>query len=152
MAMKSILIMALLVVSVASEAEAQLIPNLLGLLNIRGTVLCSANGNAIANATTPTPPFANALVQLSCDGNVISSALTNGSGIFSIVLSPLPFLLTNLLSSCNVVVASPLSSCNSSLSSTGVLRAPLQLAGTVVRGLLSILNIIPGTFQLVGIN
>ncbi|KAL8238716.1 hypothetical protein R6Q59_015283 [Mikania micrantha] len=152
MAMKSIIIMALLVVSVASQAEAQLLTGLFSLLNIGGTVFCSANGNAIANATTPTPPFANALVQLSCGGNVISSALTNGSGVFSIILNPLQFLLTNLLSSCNVVVASPLSSCNSSLSSTGVLQAPLQLAGTVVRGLLSILNIIPGTFQLVGIN
>ncbi|XP_076884347.1 phylloplanin-like [Bidens hawaiensis] len=149
MAMKSALLVTLFVlVIVASQAEAQL--PILGLLNVGGTIFCSANGNAITNATTPTPPFANALVQISCGGNVISSGLTNGSGVFSIVLSPLQFLLTNLLSSCNLVVASPLSSCNSSLSSTGNLQAPLQLAGTVIRGLLSIVNLIPGTFQLIG--
>ncbi|KAK1418988.1 hypothetical protein QVD17_28142 [Tagetes erecta] len=152
MAMKSPLLISLLViVLVASQAEAQLGTGLLSLLNIGGTVFCSVNGNAITNATTPTPPFANALVQLSCGGNVISSALTNGSGVFSIVLNPLQFLLTNLLSSCNVVVASPLSSCNASLPSTGILQAPLQLAGTVLRGILNIVNLIPGTFQLVGI-
>ncbi|MFS7926725.1 putative phylloplanin [Helianthus anomalus] len=150
MAMKSTLLVTLLVVVlVASQAEAQL-GGLLGLFNIGGTIFCSANGNTITNATTATPPFANALVQVSCGGNVISSALTNGAGVFSIVLNPLQFLLTNLLSNCNVVVASPLSSCNTNLPSTGILQAPLQLVGTVVRGLLSIVNIIPGTFQLIG--
>ncbi|XP_076881356.1 phylloplanin-like [Bidens hawaiensis] len=150
MAMKSTLLVTLFVlVLLASQAEAQL-GGLLGLFNIGGTIFCSANGNAVANSTTPTPPFANALVQISCGGNVISSGLTNGSGVFSIVLNPLQFLLTTLLSSCNLVVASPLSSCNSSLPSTGILQAPLQLAGTVIRGLLSIVNLIPGTFELIG--
>ncbi|KAI7744760.1 hypothetical protein M8C21_016895 [Ambrosia artemisiifolia] len=151
MAMKATFLVTLLVVVlVASQAEAQL-SGLLGLLNIGGTVFCSATGNAITNATTPTPPFANALVQLTCGGNVISSALTNGSGVFSMVLNPLQFLLSNLLSNCNVVVASPLSSCNANLPSTGILQAPLQLVGTVIRGLLSIVTIVPGVFQLIGV-
>ncbi|KAK9068061.1 hypothetical protein SSX86_012172 [Deinandra increscens subsp. villosa] len=153
MAIKSMLLVALLVVVLAaSQAEAQLLSGLLGsLLNIGGTVFCSANGNAITNATTPTPPFANALVQLSCGGNVMSTTLTNGAGVFNIVLNPLQFLLSNLLSGCNIVVASPLSSCNSSLSSTGILQAPLQILGTVVRGLFNVVNLAPAAFQLIGI-
>ncbi|KAI3689487.1 hypothetical protein L2E82_47446 [Cichorium intybus] len=146
MALKSMIVLVALFVA-ASQAQAQL--GLLGIININGTIFCSANGNAVANAITPTPPFSNALVQLMCGGNVISSALTNGLGVFNIALNPLQFLLSNLLSSCNIVVASPLSSCNSSLPSTGFLQAPLQLIGNTIRGLLSIINLIPLPFQLI---
>ncbi|CAH1453881.1 unnamed protein product [Lactuca virosa] len=152
MALKSMIVLVALLVA-ASQAEAQIpgLSGLLGIISINGTIFCSTNGNIIPNAATPTPPFSNALVQVTCGGNVIASAITNGLGGFNIVLNPLRFLLTSILSSCNVVVASPLSSCNSSLPSTGFLQAPLQLIGNTVRGLLSVVTLIPSLFQLINV-
>ncbi|KVH91986.1 phylloplanin-like [Cynara cardunculus var. scolymus] len=141
----------LMVVSTSHIADAQL-SRLLNLINISGLVSCSLNGNIIANPTTPIPPFPNALVEVSCGGNVISSAITNGSGMFNIILNPLQFLLSNLLSSnCNVHVVTPLSNCNATLPSTGILQSPLQFIGTTARGLFNVFNLAPETFQLIGI-
>ncbi|CAI9291438.1 unnamed protein product [Lactuca saligna] len=155
MAFKSMIVLVALLVA-TSQAEAQILgipglSGLLGIININGTIFCSTNGNIIPNVATPTPPFSNALVQVTCGGNVIASAITNGLGGFNIVLNPLQFLLTSILSSCNVVVASPLSSCNSSLPSTGFLQAPLLLFGNTVRGLLSVVTLIPSLFQLINV-
>ncbi|XP_024991186.1 phylloplanin-like [Cynara cardunculus var. scolymus] len=131
-------------------ADAQL-PGLQNLINISGSVSCSLNGSVIVNATTPTPPFPNALIDVSCGGNVISSAITNGSGMFGITLNPLQFPLSNLLSpNCSVRVVTPLSNCNAALPSTGFLQAPLQFIGIIVRGLLNVLNLVPSSFQLIG--
>ncbi|KAI3691573.1 hypothetical protein L6452_31369 [Arctium lappa] len=140
-----------MVASASQLAEAQVL-GLLNLINISGLVSCSLNGNIIPNAATPTPPFPNALVEVSCGGNVISSALTNGAGVFNMVLNPLQFLLNNLLSSnCNVRVVTPLSNCNATLPSTGILQSPLQLIGTTAQGLFSVFNLVPVTFRLIGI-
>ncbi|XWS53598.1 hypothetical protein CRYUN_Cryun10bG0015100 [Craigia yunnanensis] len=82
---------------VAPMAEAQLgglIGGLLGLIKIQ-----------------------DALVQLQCGGNVVST--TNESGIFSILLDPLQFLLPSLLNNCSIAVKTPLSNCNSLLPSVG---------------------------------
>nr|XP_043630595.1 phylloplanin-like [Erigeron canadensis] len=149
MAMKFIIILFVVVLAAPQLADAQL-SGLLGLININGTIFCSLNGNIVPNAATPTIPFANALVQVSCGGNVLSSAITNSAGIFSIILDPLQSLLGGLLSSCNVVVATPLATCNASLPAVGVLQSPLQLVGTTLRGLLRIVNLVPVLFQLVG--
>ncbi|GKB31480.1 pollen Ole e 1 allergen and extensin family protein [Tanacetum coccineum] len=148
MAMKSIVLVSLLVVVFASsQAEAQLLSRLGSLININGTIFCSLNGNIIPNAATPTPAFANALVQVTCGGNVVASGLTNAAGIFNILLNPLQFLLTSVLSSCQLVVATPLATCNASLPAGAILQAPLQFVGNTVLGLQTVVNLIPGIFQ-----
>ncbi|PON88346.1 Immunoglobulin-like fold containing protein [Trema orientale] len=132
----------ILAASMAALAEAQLggLGNLLGLINLQGTVFCTLNGRIGVNGTS-TPVFSNALVQLQCNGNVVSSATTNNSGVFSILLNPLQFLLSSLLSDCKVVVNTPLSSCNASLPSTGALVSLIQILGNTVSGLLNIINL-----------
>lgn len=91
---------------------------------------------------------ADALVQLQCgSGNVVSSATTNGSGLFSILLDPLQFLLSTLLTGCHLVVKTPLSTCDATLPSVGGLLSTLQLIGNTLVGLLNITNIIPTGFN-----
>ncbi|KAA8548927.1 hypothetical protein F0562_000611 [Nyssa sinensis] len=150
MALKSLLLVLLLVAAMATpiaEAQLGLISGLLGLIRVQGTLFCTVNGNMGVNGTA-TPVFPNALVQLQCGaGNVVSSATTNGSGIFSIVLDPLQYVLSSLLSNCSLVVNTPLSSCNASLPSVGGLLSSLQFIGNTLLGLLNVANIIPAGFQ-----
>ncbi|TQE06600.1 hypothetical protein C1H46_007842 [Malus baccata] len=158
MAFKATLFVFLSVAAVAivlvpmAEAQLGLISGLLGLIRIQGTLFCTPNGNVGTGGATATPVFSNATVQLLCGtaGNVISTVTTNGSGIFSILLDPLQFLLNSLLSDCKLLVRTPLSACNSSLSGlTGLLSSPLQFIGNTIAGLLSIVNIIPVGFNLI---
>ncbi|KAJ9536925.1 hypothetical protein OSB04_029658 [Centaurea solstitialis] len=143
---------ALLVMMIASTSQLAQAQGLLSLISVSGLVSCSVTGNIVPNAPTPTPPFPNALVEVSCGGNVISSAITNGSGRFNIVLNPVNILLNSLLSSdCNVRVVTPLSNCNATLPTSGVLQAPLRLIGTTIRGIFNIFNLVPSLFQLTGI-
>ncbi|KAK3005347.1 hypothetical protein RJ639_015864 [Escallonia herrerae] len=144
-----ILVVSLLAIAIAaSTAEAQLglIGGLLGLVRIQGTLFCTLNGNIGVNGTS-TPVFPNALVQLRCGGTVVSAATTNGSGSFSIVLDPAQVLLSSILSSCNLVVNTPLSTCNATLPAVGSLLSPLQLIGNTLVGLLNVANLIPAGFQ-----
>ncbi|CAB4262679.1 unnamed protein product [Prunus armeniaca] len=154
MASKTILLVCLLVATVAivvpmAEAQLGLISGLLGLIRIQGTLFCSPTGNAGTGGATATLVFANATLQLLCGtvGNVISTVTTNSQGIFSILLDPLQFLLSSLLADCKLMVRTPLSACNSSL--TGLLASPLQFIGNTISGLLNIVNIIPGGFNLI---
>ncbi|XP_022761222.1 phylloplanin-like [Durio zibethinus] len=153
MALKTLVFVCFLVAAMAlvvPMAEAQfggLIGNLLGLIRVTGTVFCTADGNMGENGTA-TPVFPNALVQLQCGGNVVFSATTNGSGIFSILLDPLQFLLPSLLNNCNLAVKTPLSNCNATLPSVGGLFSSLQVLGNTLVGLLNIANIIPTRFRL----
>ncbi|KAI9195318.1 hypothetical protein LWI28_013729 [Acer negundo] len=148
--LKSLLFVSLFIALVAApiaEAQLGLISGLLGLIRIQGTVFCTSNGNMGVNGTE-TPVFPNALVQLQCGaGNVVSSATTNGSGVFSIVLDPLQFILSSLLTNCNLVVNTPLSNCNSKLPSVGCLLSSLQFIGNTLLGLLNVANIVPSGFQ-----
>ncbi|TXG63429.1 hypothetical protein EZV62_010423 [Acer yangbiense] len=90
----------------------------------------------------------DALVQLQCGaGNVVSSATTNRSGVFSIVLDTLQFILSSLLTNCNLVVNTPLSNCNSKLPSVGGLLSSLQFIGNTLLSLLNVANIVPSGFQ-----
>ncbi|KAK9149556.1 hypothetical protein Scep_008313 [Stephania cephalantha] len=151
MALKSLLFASLLVAWVAAPlAGAQLggLGNLLGLIRIQGTLFCTANGNAGINGAA-TPVFPNALVQLQCGaGNVVSSSTTNSAGVFSILLDPIQFLLSSVLSNCNLVVNTPLSTCNSALTGGGILSSPLQLVGKTVAGIPSLINLIPAGFSI----
>ncbi|KZV31141.1 hypothetical protein F511_11854 [Dorcoceras hygrometricum] len=142
MALKALVLISILVVGcVVPMVQSQLL-GLLGLLRIQGILYCTANGNVGVNGTS-TPVFPNALVQLRCGGNVVSTATTNRSGIFSILLDPLNFVLSSLLSGCKLVVNTPLASCDASLPSIGSLESTLQFLGNVILGLLNVGNIIP---------
>ncbi|KAH6769677.1 Pollen Ole e 1 allergen and extensin family protein [Perilla frutescens var. hirtella] len=159
MASKSLLLLSLLIACIALPfAQAQLglggiggiigglLNPILGLLKIQGILYCTPTGNLGVNATT-TPVFPNALVQLQCGGNVVSSTTTDGSGLFSILLDPVNFLLSTILSGCKLVVNTPLASCNASLPSVGSLVSDLQFVGNTLIGLLNIGNLIPMGFQ-----
>ncbi|KAK3417961.1 phylloplanin [Eucalyptus grandis] len=158
MALKSLFLMSLIVGVLAvgaPMAQAQLggvggiIGSLLGLIRINGIVPCLLNSaTSLINGTIPL--FPNAVVQLKCGGNVVSTATTNQNGVFSILLDPLQYVLSTVLNTCQLVVPTPLSSCNSALPVTGVLQSALQLAGNTLQGLLSITNIVPTGFNLIG--
>ncbi|KAK4713877.1 hypothetical protein R3W88_019784 [Solanum pinnatisectum] len=124
-----------------------LLGGLLAPINVDGVLFCSINGKIdVLNGAT-TPIFPNASVQLRCGaGNVVSSTTTNGSGAFSLVLNPVQNILSSLLSNCNIVVTTPLSTCNASLPSAGVLQSPLQIVGRTAGGLV---NLATGVFQLI---
>ncbi|XVE82162.1 hypothetical protein DITRI_Ditri15bG0124600 [Diplodiscus trichospermus] len=153
MALKTLIFVCFLVAAmalVAPMAEAQLgglISGLLGLIKIQGTLFCTVDGSMGVNGTA-TPVFPNALVQLQCGGNVVSSSTTNASGVFSILLDPLQFLLPSLLDNCNLAVKTPLSNCNATLPSVGGLFSSLQVLGNTLIGLLNITNLGPTGFGL----
>ncbi|CAA3033364.1 Hypothetical predicted protein [Olea europaea subsp. europaea] len=152
MALRSLIFVSILFAAIAfpmAEAQLGIIGNLLGLLRIQGILYCTPTGNIGVNGTA-TPVFPNALVQLQCgDGNVVSSATTNASGLFSMLLDPLNFLLSTLLSNCKLVVGTPLATCNASLPSIGTLESTLKFIGNTLLGILNVGNIIPTGFQLI---
>ncbi|KAJ4793399.1 Pollen Ole e 1 allergen and extensin family protein [Rhynchospora pubera] len=141
MAVKVYVLLAMLVFAgvVTPIAHAELLGGILGtVLSVKGIVPCSIGGNS-----STTSVFPNAGVQLRCASSVLGSTTTDNNGAFSIVgLLPLVF---NLLG-CNVVVTTPLVSCNASLPSTGSLTAVLK---PVVSNLGILLDIVPGVFSLV---
>ncbi|RZR74279.1 hypothetical protein BHM03_00034664 [Ensete ventricosum] len=128
---------------VAPVAIAQL-----GNIVVSGTVPCSTSTTTV---TAATPVFPNATVLLQCGSNVISSAITNSNGVFTMLVNPVDSLLT-LLNSCKLVIPTPLSTCNTSLTATGILQSSMQLLS---RGLLGgilggIVNVVPTLFTFVG--
>ncbi|XP_078160560.1 phylloplanin-like isoform X1 [Carex rostrata] len=111
---------------------------LTGLLSVTGIVPCSV-GNSINLSTTG---FANATVQLRCNNNVVGSTTTDAKGAFTID-TVLPITLLSNLLGCNVFVATPLVTCNASLSSAGNLVA--QLEG-IFTSILGVTNLVTGNF------
>ncbi|KAJ0594584.1 putative phylloplanin [Helianthus annuus] len=91
----------------------------------------------------------DAQVQLSNGGNVIASAETNAQGAFNITVTPDRVTLTNLLSSCRIIVATPLSNCDGTLLAAGTLASALHVEETTIRGILIIVELGPTRFQLV---
>lgn len=94
--------------------------------------------------------IADALVQLQCGSNVVTTTTTNASGVFSILLNPVQFLLSTLLSNCKLVVPTPLATCSFGLPTSGILQSALQLVGNVLVGVLSVTSLAPSGFQLIG--
>uniref|UniRef100_A0A1S3Y5D0 Phylloplanin-like n=1 Tax=Nicotiana tabacum TaxID=4097 RepID=A0A1S3Y5D0_TOBAC len=79
--------------------------------------------------------FADASVQLRCGArNVISSTITNRSGVISLVMDSHVNTLPLLLINCLLVVATPLSTCNASLPSVGLLASSLNLVNIGIGG------------------
>nr|BAJ25790.1 similar to T-phylloplanin [Nicotiana tabacum] len=111
-------------------------------IRISGVVLCSVNGNLdVINGLTP-QVFSNATVQLRCGTrNVVSSTITNGSGVFSLVVDSRVNTLPLLLSNCRLVVATPLSTCNASLPSVGLLAPSLRIVNIGIGGFGGLINV-----------
>ncbi|KAG9153130.1 hypothetical protein Leryth_012389 [Lithospermum erythrorhizon] len=123
---------------------------LLGFINIIGNISCSLDGSSSVVNGVATPAFPNALVQLQCGGNVVSSARTNADGMFSMLLNSLLIGLSELLSACNIVMPTPLSTCNPKLPSDGgLVSGNLQLLETTVSGPLSIIKVVPRILKFV---
>ncbi|KAL8263699.1 hypothetical protein R6Q59_021829, partial [Mikania micrantha] len=88
-----------------------------------------------------------ALTKVVCNGIVRGTGITNQNGELDIVLSPILVDLNTLLSSCRLLVFTPLSTCNPTLPSVrGALQAPLQFAGNIIFLLLNITNVVAGPF------
>ncbi|CAL9776352.1 unnamed protein product [Musa acuminata subsp. burmannicoides] len=104
-----------------------------GKIAVIGTVPCS-----IATvAAKLMPAFPNATVQVQCGSSVIASTTTNSNGAFAMLLSEQTSTVSDLLSSCKLVIPTPVSTCDASLRATGKLQSPLQLlSGTGLDGLL----------------
>ncbi|CAN4106235.1 unnamed protein product [Withania somnifera] len=109
-------------------AVAQLGPlnGLLDLIHLDGVLYCSLNGKSDVINGISTPIFP------------MSSTTTNGLGVFSLVLDPIQNILSSLPSNRNLVVTTPLSTCNATLPSVGVLRSPLRFVGKTLVGVLSL--------------
>uniref|UniRef100_M8BQ21 Phylloplanin n=1 Tax=Aegilops tauschii TaxID=37682 RepID=M8BQ21_AEGTA len=129
MATKSLLLAALLVLTVSMAPHGAEAGKQLPLAIISGIVPCSA-GNSINVAAVP--PFPNAAVQMVCGRDVMASATADRSGTYTMNMGPATSsLLAPLLGNqCKVVVVTPLAACNASLASvSGTLTAPVQLLG-----------------------
>ncbi|CAL0334951.1 unnamed protein product [Lupinus luteus] len=149
MSLKYLFVTLLLIATMAIpqvKAQLGLLNGLLGSINIQGIVTCTSKDNING---APTPVFSNAEVQLVCDGKVLSSATTNGGGMFSIMMDSLLFNLSSMLNGCNLVVTTPLSNCNSNLPSVGNLISTLHFGGTTLVGTKTVANIAPSGFQFV---
>lgn len=91
-----------------------------------------------------------AVVQLRCgpgNGTLDSTVITNLAGQFTIVLNTLQYTVAQLVSSCRVVVTTPLARCNSTLSSTGTLTSNLTSNGTVRIGIVNVTLVTPISFS-----
>ncbi|CAL9038174.1 unnamed protein product [Musa banksii] len=104
-----------------------------GKIAVIGTVPCST----ATVAAKSMPAFPNATVQVQCGSSVIASTTTNSNGAFAMLLSEQTSTVSDLLSSCKLVIPTPVSTCDASLRATGKLQSPLQLlSGTGLDGLL----------------
>nr|KYP33346.1 Phylloplanin [Cajanus cajan] len=128
-----------------AKAQLGLINALLGSVNVQGTVFCTSKDNMGVKGVIPV--FSNAQVQVVCGGKEISNARTDENGKFSIMMDSLVLDLSSLLNGCNMVVATPLSNCNTNLPSAGALISTLQFAGITRIGTQTITDIIPSGFH-----
>ncbi|XP_075086466.1 phylloplanin-like [Nicotiana tabacum] len=122
----------------------------LGSIRISGVVFCSVNGTLdVINGLTP-KIFLNAPVQLRCGArNVISSTITNRSGVISLVMDSHVNTLPLLLINCLLVVATPLSTCNASLPSVGLLASSLNLVNIGIGGVGGVISVSLGPIDFI---
>ncbi|WJX27818.1 hypothetical protein P8452_16600 [Trifolium repens] len=151
MTMKYFITCYLIVAMAIPQTKAQLgiLNDLLGSANIQGTVLCTSKDNVGVNGAV-TPGFSNAQVQLQCGGNMLSNATTDNDGKFSMMMdNPLLYDLSSLLTSCNLMVPTPLSNCNTKLPSAGGLISSLKYVGIGHIGTQTLANIVPSGFHFI---
>ncbi|KAK1360469.1 Pollen Ole e 1 allergen and extensin family protein [Heracleum sosnowskyi] len=113
-----------------------------GIVYCKINITLSPNGTVLGNP----PRFSNATVLLQCGNTVVANTTTNEFGAFSIILNPLRFLLQNLLR-CNIVVATPLASCNATLPSSATLVSDIIPSTIGSNGLFHMF--VPAAFRLV---
>ncbi|XP_009627030.1 uncharacterized protein LOC107765646 [Nicotiana tabacum] len=121
--------------------------NVIG-LRVRGLLVCSATGNP------PGPGIAGVNVKISCNGGSTSlvQVLTDANGYFQTIITALDGILFDQTTTpCQVIIDTPIASC-SLLASTGTLRAPITLVGTLIQTLLGLVaDATCGAFHLVPI-
>lgn len=152
MALKHLLLVGLVVAAVSvAMAAAAFVGSPSGgvsfdLLGIRVILYCSRDGNMDGPGT---PPFGGADVMFQCgDNNIIVRAKTNDFGYsysFANPQSVSPFF--PLQSNCSIVVNTTLSTCNSTLPSTGCLRSGIGFVGVSVVGDSVVANFAPTGFH-----
>ncbi|KAM3755568.1 hypothetical protein ACB098_02G049100 [Castanea mollissima] len=111
-------------------------------------VPCSINVSLGANVNIRA--FPNAQVQLQCGaGNVVATTTTNATGVFSFYLDAIRLSLSAALDlgACDLVVITPLSTCNSTLPAVGVLKSDIQFVATNVVGARIIFTFRPVGFR-----
>ncbi|KAM3755567.1 hypothetical protein ACB098_02G049000 [Castanea mollissima] len=111
-------------------------------------VPCSINVSLGANVTIRA--FPNAQVQLQCGaGNVVATTTTNAVGVFSFYLDAIRLSVSAALGlrACDLVVITPLSTCNSTLPAVGVLKSDIQFVATNVVGARIIFTFRPVGFR-----
>ncbi|XP_011090990.2 phylloplanin-like [Sesamum indicum] len=153
MALKSLVLVSLLVAAVAAPmAQAQIAESTqgptLGLVHVDVTLYCTPDGN-IGPLGEATPPFPNAMVLLQCgDGTIVATATTNSFGIAYLHSDPMPLFpfFSQLESDCKLIVNTTLSTCDSSLPSTGCLQSALTFIETVALGTFSVTSFKPTGF------
>ncbi|KAL0388802.1 UNVERIFIED_CONTAM: hypothetical protein Sradi_2762000 [Sesamum radiatum] len=141
MALKSLVLVSLLVAAVAAPMAQALIAastqgHTFGVVHVDVTLYCTPDGNT-GPFGEATPPFPNAMVLLQCgDGSIVATATTNGFGIAYLHSDPIPLFPFFPLpeSDCKLIVNTTLSTCDSSLPSTGCLQSDLMFIETFALG------------------
>ncbi|CAL5071197.1 unnamed protein product [Urochloa decumbens] len=98
---------------------------------VMGFVPCN---NGTSMRTGSAPGFAGAVVQLQCaadDGGLAANATTDGKGRFRMALNT-TVAPSSVASQCELVVGTPLASCNAALPAAGMLRSGLRLIASMV--------------------
>lgn len=113
----------------ASGAQPPQPPRIQADVLIMGFVPCN---NGTSMKTGSAPGFPNALVQLQCtDGAVAANATTDGRGWFRMAMNTTA-TLSSVASGCDLVVATPLASCNATLPAAGTLESGLRLLVSMI--------------------
>ncbi|KAL5197888.1 hypothetical protein ABZP36_001400 [Zizania latifolia] len=98
---------------------------------VMGYVPCN---NGTSMKTGSAPGFPNAVVQLQCADAAVAaagSATTDGRGWFRMAMNTTASL-SSVASGCELVVATPLASCDAALPATGTLESGLRLLVSMV--------------------
>ncbi|KAK4440585.1 Nicalin-1 [Sesamum alatum] len=117
-----------------SVAEAQ---STVAIVHVNGTLYCTTNASPGPNGTA-TSVFPNATLQVACSGDVVanapSNATSNANGVYRVVLIPRPnATVDSIVSNCRLFVLIPLSTCNLTLPSAGLV-SDLRFVRTVLIG------------------
>ncbi|CAN6200257.1 unnamed protein product [Urochloa humidicola] len=129
-----LLVIAVAVASVvASGAPPVQPPRIQADVIVMGFVPCN---NGTSMRTGSAPGFAGAVVQLQCadDGGaglLAANATTDGKGMFRMAVNT-TVAPASVASRCDLVVATPLASCNATLPAAGTLRSGLRLLVSMV--------------------
>ncbi|CAN6169231.1 unnamed protein product [Urochloa humidicola] len=95
---------------------------------VMGFVPCN---NGTSMRTGSAPGFAGAVLQLQCADLLAANATTDGKGTFRMAVNT-TVAPSSVASRCDLVVATPLASCNATFPATGTLRSDLRLIVSMV--------------------